>query len=55
MELSGLTDFGLKMALNEKVQSPNTLLVTNDSFASLVLGFPELGEFRLSLQMLIYK
>lgn len=38
----GLSDFGLKMALGETVSTPHTLMVTDDAYATLVLGFPEL-------------
>lgn len=31
------------MALNDEIKSPNTLLVTDDAFASVVMGFPDLG------------
>jgi hypothetical protein len=39
---SGLSDFGLRQVLGEAVSSPNTLMVNEDSFATLVMGFPEL-------------
>lgn len=38
----GLSDFGLRMALEEEISSPNTLMVTKDSYAMVVMGFPEL-------------
>jgi hypothetical protein len=42
LDASGLSDYGLKRALSEAVSSPNTLLTTDKSFATLVVGFPEL-------------
>ena len=39
---SGLTDFGLSRAFNTKISSPHSLMVTEDTYAGLALGFPEL-------------
>ena len=38
----GLTDFGLKCVLDEATSAPNSLFTTSESYATLVLGFPEL-------------
>ena len=38
----GITDFGLKLVMNESISSPNTLFTTPNSYASLAMGFPEL-------------
>ena len=38
----GITDFGLKLVMNESIQSPNTLFTTPNSYATLAMGFPEL-------------
>ena len=38
----GLSDYGLKTVLGESLSSPNSLMVTEDSYATLVMGFPEL-------------
>ena len=43
----GLSDFGLKMALNESVTSPNTILTTDKSFATIAMGFP--GHYATSV------
>lgn len=38
----GLSDFGLKMVLGENMSSPNTIFNSSQSYATLVMGFPEL-------------
>ena len=38
----GLSDFGLKFVLKESVSSPNLMLTTPESYATLIMGFPEL-------------
>ncbi len=38
----GLSQFGLKFVIGEAMDVPNTLLTTDDSYATLVLGFPDL-------------
>ena len=38
----GLTDFGLALVMNEKIQSPNILFNSANSYATLAMGFPEL-------------
>ena len=47
LDKKGLSDFGLKMALGEKMSSPNTMFSTEGSYANIALGFPEL-EFSAS-------
>ena len=47
LDKKGLSDFGLKMALGEKTQVPNTLFTTQESYANIAMGFPEL-EFSAS-------
>ena len=47
VDKKGLSDFGLKMALGEKMSSPNTMFSTEASYANIALGFPEL-EFSAS-------
>ena len=39
---SGLTDYGLSKVFGSKISSPHSLMVTEDTYAGLVLGFPEL-------------
>ena len=38
----GLTDFGLALVMKEKIQSPNILFNSPNSYATLAMGFPEL-------------
>jgi len=47
LDKRGLSDFGLKIALGEKMSSPNTMFVSPNSYISLAMGFPEL-EFSAS-------
>ena len=42
VENKGLSDMGLKCVLKETVSSPNTLASGSDSYATLLMGFPEL-------------
>ena len=42
VESKGLSDLGLKCVLQETVSSPNTLASGPDSYATLLMGFPEL-------------
>jgi len=42
LDAAGLSDFCLKLALDESVSSPNTVMVTDKSYATLAVGFPEL-------------
>jgi hypothetical protein len=39
---SGLTDYGLSKVFGSKISSPHSLMVTEDTYAGLILGFPEL-------------
>ena len=52
LDSKGLSDFCLKMALGEKVSSPNTVMVTDKSYATLAVGFPEL-EFRFNMIFIV--
>jgi len=47
LDKRGVSDFGLKIVLGESTSSPNTLFVSQDDYANLALGFPEL-EFSAS-------
>ena len=38
----GLTDFGLALVMNQKIQSPNILFNSPNAYATLAMGFPEL-------------
>jgi hypothetical protein len=38
----GLSQFGLKFAIGEAIDTPNTLMTTDESYATVVLGFPDL-------------
>jgi len=42
LDKRGLSDFGLKLALKEKVSTPNTVFMTPGSYANIAMGFPEL-------------
>ena len=39
---SGLTDHGLSKVFGSKISSPHSLIVSEDTYAGIVLGFPEL-------------
>ena len=39
---SGLTDRGLSKVFGSKISSPHSLIVSEDTYAGIVLGFPEL-------------